>query len=89
MNTPEKEKNEDTRDFTIVAASISGVTSISLFGPCYKKVRFRDEEAALRGFGLLLRSGGVETFGENVYGLSSARQIELLKKSAIPFEVVE
>jgi hypothetical protein len=58
-------------------------------GPVHAKVRFPSEKSALAGFGILLRSGGAETFGRNVYGLSSARQVRLLQEQKIPFEVVE
>jgi hypothetical protein len=58
-------------------------------GPIRKKVRFLTEEAAIEGFGLLLRSGGAETLGQNTYGLSSLRQIRLLEKNKVPFEEIQ
>ena len=62
---------------------------IAAIMPCYKKVKFADKKAALKGFSILLKSGGLEAFGENVYGLASARQMKLLKRSRLKFEVLD
>ena len=52
------------------------------------KVRFPNREAAVKGFGIILRSGGGEAFGDYTYGVNSERLLELLKKENIPFELV-
>ena len=87
MRTPEIQEQEQKGLSANKAFPASSL--VAGFGPIQRKVRFPNEKAALKGFGLLLRSGGAETLGDNVYGLSSARQIRLLQDQKIPFEVVD
>ena len=67
---------------------IHAAVGVTGFGPIRKIVRFPDERTALQGFSVLLKTGGAETLGDNVYGLSSERQVELLRSSNVSFEVV-
>jgi len=61
---------------------------VAALGPIYKKVRFPNEASAIKGFSLLLHSGGMEAFGHDIYGLSSASQIAVLEKNDVRFEVL-
>ncbi len=60
-----------------------------LFTPIYKKVKFKSEKAAIDGSGILAESGGLEYLDDDVYGVFSERQLRLLRKKNIPFEIVE
>ena len=84
MNTPSKQKK-------ISAFSSATLAMAALFGGAsHIKVRFPDIETATRGFGLLYRSGfSVDAFGDFIYGLSSDKQLELLKSNNVDFEIVE
>jgi len=57
--------------------------------PCRTRIRFADEKTAVKGFGVLRRSGYVsEVLGEDTYGLSSACPLALLREAGCAFEVV-
>lgn len=88
MSTREIQVREESKNGT-ADASVAVGALVAGFGTIAKKVRFPSERAALKGFGLLLRSGGAETLGGNVYGISSTRQIRLLEKNEVPFEEIE
>ena len=60
-----------------------------MFQPVWCKVRFHNEESAIKGCGLLARSGGAEVFGENVYGVFSKKQLITLRKHKIKFDIIK
>ncbi|MBU6400133.1 MAG: hypothetical protein KGS61_07425 [Verrucomicrobia bacterium] len=63
---------------------------VSVFGPCLKRVRFADKASERAGFRLLFRSGHSVEFLENrEYGLTSERQVALLKEHRIPCEILD
>ncbi len=63
---------------------------VALFGRIRTKVRFPDRETAVRGYGVLSRSGhAVEAFGNYTFGCGSAEQVELLNRAGVRYEVVE
>ena len=89
MNTNENDQSPETKDKPNVG-SVLGVPILrAVVGRVFQKVRFADKEAASTGFFVLLKSGGMEGFGDNVYGLSSPKQIQALEDSKIPYEVVK
>jgi hypothetical protein len=60
------------------------------FGPCLKKVRFPDPAAEWTGFRVLSRSGDPLEFLENgEHGVTSQRQVTLLREQNIPCEILD
>lgn len=88
MNTRKKRKTT-SRNTTDVPTVLGWSILTTAFAPIYKKVHFPNEESALNGFSILLKSGGGETLGGNIYGVFSERQIELLTLQKIPFDFID
>jgi hypothetical protein len=85
---PQKTHGAEKQRMPPISASLGLAILTAILGRIYKKIRFPNKETELRGFSILLRSGGMEAFGNGVYGLSSKRQIGLLEEKAVPFEIV-
>ncbi len=61
----------------------------SVFGSCLKRVRFPDHAAERAGFRVLFRSGHpLEFLEDGEYGVTSDRQMTLLREHGIPCEVL-
>ena len=63
----------------------------SLFGSSKYKIKFEDDTSEDEGFGIILKSGcAIDYFKNNVYGLTSKLQLDLLYKNPeIKFKIVE
>jgi len=65
---------------------------LGMFGPQHNvaKVRFPTEEDGIRGFGVIRRSGyAVDCYDDDVFGLTSRKQLTLLDEADIPYEIIK